>query len=416
MEIQNVTKAVSRPAAAEPLEAGRAGGFTPHGIDDDHRGRGDPADDRDSLVSLRDECQPHRRRGQRPARRPAVRARRGDQGRTVRHRLRLDGRGELLRDSTDWQSGWIVFSEPDQCSAVTRAWPRPSCCGPERILEHRHFHCASNAQSTITFNRDGYAIGIANGTLITLHDSTSIRAPGPAALPSRLSGEIIDGTIRNRQQRSDLHMRPHGLRAVPAPRSTARGFTLHRGHGGALRHRDRAARDRQDPGARLREYRHPPACARSWRCRRRGSPRACMPIAATGRDFAPSPSPSRITGDRHDSAMQGQPLADDRHDALHRIAKPAPATRLARTTGDHGRLRLAHLCDGAERRCSAIRTRSRRSVVRLPAIARSPVNCDDSGHLERKGRVRSTRSAPPTQYDRIRRRRSTPTYTLYVEP
>jgi type IV fimbrial biogenesis protein FimT len=32
---------------------------------------------------------------------------------------------------------------------------------------------ASNGVAVITFNREGYAVGIANGTVISLHDSTA---------------------------------------------------------------------------------------------------------------------------------------------------------------------------------------------------------------------------------------------------
>ena len=62
-----------------------------------------------------------------------------------------------------WQSGWIVS---DVNGNVLRA--QPPFSGSDTFI-------ASNAVRAVTFNREGYANGIANGTLITLHDSTSNR-------------------------------------------------------------------------------------------------------------------------------------------------------------------------------------------------------------------------------------------------
>ena len=58
---------------------------------------------------------------------------------------------------------------------------------------------ASNNVSAVTFNRDGYAVGIANGTLITLHDSTDTGA-WTRCLSIGLSGEMTSeqaGTTTN---------------------------------------------------------------------------------------------------------------------------------------------------------------------------------------------------------------------------
>jgi type IV fimbrial biogenesis protein FimT len=62
-----------------------------------------------------------------------------------------------------WQSGWIVIS-----SAATTGVLRVQApfSGTDTFV-------ATPAVSTVTFNRDGYANGIAAGTLIELHDFTN---------------------------------------------------------------------------------------------------------------------------------------------------------------------------------------------------------------------------------------------------
>ncbi len=80
-------------------------------------------------------------------------------------------------DAADWQGGWIVFPNPNNGSAVTPGVAvTPRAPDPERYSRATDTFTATNAQSIVTFNRDGYALGIANGTLITLHDSTSNKA------------------------------------------------------------------------------------------------------------------------------------------------------------------------------------------------------------------------------------------------
>ena len=138
------------------------------------------------VVPLRHELQPHRRRGQRSARRPAVRARRGDQGR-AHVTVCVSTDGSTCANSTAWQSGWIVFSEPEQRRRA-RECRRDPPAAASRLLEHRYLR-ASQDVSAITFNRDGYAVGIANGTLINLHDSTGNTAWTRCASIA-LSGEM----------------------------------------------------------------------------------------------------------------------------------------------------------------------------------------------------------------------------------
>jgi type IV fimbrial biogenesis protein FimT len=90
------------------------------------------------------------------------------EGRTVSVCQSSDG--ATCTNSTGWQGGWIVFSDPNNIGVVD---------GGETIIRvQKPFtgsdtFTASNAVSVITFNREGYAIGMATGTLLTLHDSSS---------------------------------------------------------------------------------------------------------------------------------------------------------------------------------------------------------------------------------------------------
>jgi type IV fimbrial biogenesis protein FimT len=90
-------------------------------------------------------------------------------------------------NSTTWQSGWIVFSDPANLGAAG--------AGGETILRVQASFSssdtfnASNNVSAITFNREGYAIGMANGTLISLHESTNTSA-WTRCLLINLSGQM----------------------------------------------------------------------------------------------------------------------------------------------------------------------------------------------------------------------------------
>jgi type IV fimbrial biogenesis protein FimT len=68
--------------------------------------------------------------------------------------------GTACTGGVNWQSGWIVISSAN--NTVLRVQNQFS--GNDTFV-------ANNAVSTINFNRDGYANGMANGTLIELHTS-----------------------------------------------------------------------------------------------------------------------------------------------------------------------------------------------------------------------------------------------------
>jgi type IV fimbrial biogenesis protein FimT len=90
-------------------------------------------------------------------------------------------------NDTDWEHGWIVISSLASVGVLRVQSPFSSTDTFESLT-----------LSTVTFNREGYAGGIANGgTVITLHDSTSTSA-WTRCLSLTFSGqmttEMVNGT------------------------------------------------------------------------------------------------------------------------------------------------------------------------------------------------------------------------------
>ena len=106
------------------------------------------------------------------------------EGRTVTVCTSVDGAS--CANVTTWQSGWIVFSDPTDVGVVD---PGETILRQQATFSSTDTFNASNGVSAITFNRDGYAIGIANGTLLELHDSTNTSA-WTRCLVVNLSGEM----------------------------------------------------------------------------------------------------------------------------------------------------------------------------------------------------------------------------------
>ena len=80
--------------------------------------------------------------------------------------------GASCDGTTTWQSGWIVYS-----NSTGTTIPLPaSILRIQSTFTATDTFLASNGVSSITFNREGYAVGIANGTLVTLHDFTATTA------------------------------------------------------------------------------------------------------------------------------------------------------------------------------------------------------------------------------------------------
>ena len=91
------------------------------------------------------------------------------EGRTVTVCQSSDG-ANCTGNAASWQGGWIVFSDPTNVGVVD--------AGETIIRKQKPFSgsdtfAASNGVSAITFNREGYAVGIVAGTLLTLNDSSN---------------------------------------------------------------------------------------------------------------------------------------------------------------------------------------------------------------------------------------------------
>jgi type IV fimbrial biogenesis protein FimT len=111
------------------------------------------------------------------------------EGRTVTVCVSTDG-ANCAANSTTWQSGWIVFSDPTNVGVVD---PGEAILRIQTRFSGTDTFVSSNNVAAITFNREGYAIGIANGTLITLHDAT-----GNGAWTRCLSINLVGQTTTER--------------------------------------------------------------------------------------------------------------------------------------------------------------------------------------------------------------------------
>jgi type IV fimbrial biogenesis protein FimT len=94
------------------------------------------------------------------------------EGRTVTVCISSDGSNCLNPNPAAWQNGWIVFSDP----ANTGVPAVGSILRVQKTFSGTDTFLASNALTAVTFNREGYAAGIAAGQLFTLHDSTNTSA------------------------------------------------------------------------------------------------------------------------------------------------------------------------------------------------------------------------------------------------
>jgi type IV fimbrial biogenesis protein FimT len=106
------------------------------------------------------------------------------EGRTVTVCVSSNGTG--CTGSTAWQNGWIVFSDPTDVGVVD---PGETILRWQQTFSSTDTFTASNSVSVITFNREGYAIGISNGTLLELHTTPTTNA-WTRCLSVNLSGEL----------------------------------------------------------------------------------------------------------------------------------------------------------------------------------------------------------------------------------
>jgi type IV fimbrial biogenesis protein FimT len=89
-------------------------------------------------------------------------------------------------NSTSWQGGWIVYSDPSNVGVhdIGETYVRK-----QKPFSGTDTFIASNNVSVITFNREGYAVGMPNGTLLTLHDASNNTA-WTRCLVINLSGQM----------------------------------------------------------------------------------------------------------------------------------------------------------------------------------------------------------------------------------
>jgi type IV fimbrial biogenesis protein FimT len=92
------------------------------------------------------------------------------EGRTVTVCTSGDGTQCSGANVVNWQSGWIVFSNPNSNATVDA---NETILRVQTPFSSTDTFLANNNIGLVTFNREGYAIGIPNGTLISLHDATA---------------------------------------------------------------------------------------------------------------------------------------------------------------------------------------------------------------------------------------------------
>jgi len=84
--------------------------------------------------------------------------------------------------NTTWQNGWIVFSDVNGNGAVD---PADTILRVQRAFPVGDTFNSNNAMTEVTFNREGFALGLANTVTVTLH----------AAVPNPSSTRCLQITI-----------------------------------------------------------------------------------------------------------------------------------------------------------------------------------------------------------------------------
>ena len=72
-------------------------------------------------------------------------------------------------NSVSWDAGWIVFADVNGNEIVDAGEP---ILRTQRRLQHGDTLTADNALTAVTFNRDGFAVGLPGTVTLTLHDQT----------------------------------------------------------------------------------------------------------------------------------------------------------------------------------------------------------------------------------------------------
>ncbi len=99
--------------------------------------------------------------------------------------------GATCTGPNTWQSGWIVFSDANGNAAFDAG--TDVLLRIQKPFSGTDTFVATNAVAAVTFNREGYANGIANGTLMELHDSTN-NTNWTRCLSVNLVGMIVSQT------------------------------------------------------------------------------------------------------------------------------------------------------------------------------------------------------------------------------
>ena len=94
--------------------------------------------------------------------------------------------GATCNNSTSWQGGWIIFSDPTNVGVFD---PGETLLRIQKTFSGTDTFVASNGVGVISFNREGYAVGVANGTVLTLQDATN-NAAWTRCLAINLSGQL----------------------------------------------------------------------------------------------------------------------------------------------------------------------------------------------------------------------------------
>jgi len=95
------------------------------------------------------------------------------EGLTVTACISSDGATCSGAASGRWQNGWIVFSDLQNDQTVDAG---DTVLRVQKPFTSSDTFTAAGATSAVTFNREGFATGLPNGTQITLHDSTTSSA------------------------------------------------------------------------------------------------------------------------------------------------------------------------------------------------------------------------------------------------
>ena len=90
-----------------------------------------------------------------------------------------------------WQSGWIVYSNPTGTGTNTTTPVAGSILRIQNTFTSTDTFLAAPAFSAITYNREGYAIGVGNGTLISLHVASA--SPAQKAAWTRCLAVSVNG-------------------------------------------------------------------------------------------------------------------------------------------------------------------------------------------------------------------------------